>query len=99
MAGGGRLRLTDEGLSALMAEINKCSPETIQPPGTPVVGEIGGTAVLDALAPVAYLTRATVVGRERAITDFVRKIRDGDHQMCVTDQALGAANVPDEPVV
>lgn len=98
MADGKRLRLTDEGLRNLRSELNKCAPETFKAPAEPAVDGIGGKTIFDALAPVAYLTQATLAGREKAITDFVKKIEDGDTQMCITDQALGAANLPTEPI-
>jgi hypothetical protein len=99
MAHGDRLRLTDAGIRELTDALGKCLPERIDSPAEPAVADIGGKAIFDALVPVVYLTQITVDGAEEAVTDFVRKIKDGDAQMCVTDQALGPANVPTEPIV
>ncbi len=99
MAESKRLRLTDEGLQNLRNALKKSAPETVRQPTEPTVNDIGGTAIFEALAPVAYLTQATVAGREKAIDDFVKKIKDGDTQMCITDQALGTANLPTRPIV
>jgi hypothetical protein len=99
MANGKRLRLNDAGLSNLRKALGKCAPGKVDLPPEPTMAEIGGKAILDALAPVVYLAEVTVKGREKAITDFVRKIKDGDTTICITDQALGAANLPVEPIV
>lgn len=94
MAGANRLRVTDEGISNLCAALRKAEPEKIAQPPQPTAEEIGGDAVLDALGPVAYLTRVTVQGREAALNDFIKRIQDGSTHLCITDQALGAANLP-----
>lgn len=94
MAGSSRLKVTDEGITNLCAALRKAEPEKITQPAQPTAEEIGGDAILDALAPAAYLTRVTVQGRETALNDFIKRINDGNTQLCITDQALGAANLP-----
>jgi hypothetical protein len=89
-----RLRVTDEGITNLCAALHKAEPEKINPPPQPTAEEIGGDAVLNALAPVAYLTRITVQGRTAALNAFIKRIEDGNTHLAITDQALGAANLP-----
>lgn len=72
----------------------KAKPEKIAQPPRPAAEEIGGDATLEALAPVAYLTQVTVQGRQAALNEFVKRIDGGNTQLCITDQALGAANLP-----
>ncbi len=98
MAGTKRLRVTDEGIANLCAAILDAKPEKIAPPSEPTADDIGGQDIFTALAPVAFLTRTTVEGRQIAVTDFVKRIQDGNTQMCITDQALGAANLPTGPI-
>jgi hypothetical protein len=73
---------------------HKAEPEKITQPPQPTPEEIDGDAILDAPAPTAYLRRVTVQGRETALDDFIKRIHDGDTQLCITDQAPGAANLP-----
>jgi hypothetical protein len=99
MAHGDRLRLTEAGIRELTNELGKCLPERIDSPAEPSVADVGGKAVFDALVPVVYLAQITVDGAEEAVEDFIKKIKEGDTRMCVTDQALGPANSPTEPIV
>lgn len=94
MTGTHRLKVTDEGITNLCAALRKAEPEKITQPPQPTAEEIGGDAILEALTPAAFLTRVTVQGRGTALDDFVKRINDGDTRLCVTDQALGAANLP-----